>query len=223
MAFIALLPMIALIAALSLLFALLLYPLFKFLFHRLFVENHELKILKLSLQSGGKTITKLIKSLNFKAAVEISVHHLGKEVNYYLIVSKSRLNQAKEFISAILPEADFKEVEDYQLFNYAGVTLAKSVAIESDKDGRDIDFDKIDFSKVNEVGEGAVVQVIHTPRMPGLNFEIRILSSAPSEYQAREIADTITESGFRGFKIREPKDRVRFIHTVNFREHSFGL
>jgi hypothetical protein len=211
-----------LIAALSLLFALLLYPLFKLLFHQLFVENHELKILKLSSQNGGKAVTKLIESLNFKAAVEMSVHHLGKEVNYYLIVSKSRLDRAKRFIGAVLPETDFKEVEDYQLFNYSGVTLAKSVAIESDKDGR-IDFEKIDFSKVNEVGEGAVVQIIHTPRMPGLNFEVRILSSAPSEYQAREIMDTITESGFRGFKIREPKDRVRFIHTVNFREHSFGL
>jgi predicted RNA binding protein YcfA (HicA-like mRNA interferase family) len=223
MAFIALLPMIALIVALSLLFSLLLYPLFKALFHRLFVENHELKIIEFLGEDGGKDVTKIIKSIGFRAAIEMSVHHLGKKESYYIIVPKTRLDRAKKFLKNILPEAKIKEVEDYQLFNYFGTTLAKLVAIESDEDIRNIDFGKIDFSKVNEVGEGAVVQIVHTPRMPGSNFEIRILASAPSEYQAKEIMDTVSESGFEGMKIKDPKDKVNFIHTVNFREHSFKL
>lgn len=215
--------MIALIIGLALIFALLLYPLFRVLFHRLFIENHELKVIEIVSDNGGRAVAEIMGKINFRAAVEVAVHHLGKEVNYYLIVPKSELNRALVFLKKILPDAKCGEVEDYELFNYSGVTLAKAVTPASDKDIRGIDFGKIDFSKVNEVGEGAVVQVVHAPRLPGANFEIRILSSAPSEYQAREIMDTIADSGFGGMKIKEPKDKIGFIHTINFREHSFGL
>lgn len=215
--------MVSLIFALSLLFSLLLYPFFRMLFHRLFVENHELKILKLSSGKDGKIINKIIDAADFKMGIEISVHHMGKEINYYLVVPQSRLAQAERFVRKNLPGIDFREVGDYQLFNYSGVTLAKFLELGSDEDVRRFDFGKLDFSKVNEVGEGAVVQIIHTPRMPGPNFDIRLLSSAPSEYQAREILDALIDSGFSGFKVKDPRDKVKFIHTINFREHGFEL
>ncbi|HOF50459.1 MAG TPA: hypothetical protein PLH22_02155 [Candidatus Colwellbacteria bacterium] len=223
MALLALLPMAALIFGLSLIFSLLLFPLFRLLFHRLFVENHELEIIEIFPDKDEKAVAKLIDKIDFKAAIEISVRHLGKDVEYYMVVPRVFLERAKKFVKEVLPNARFKKTEDYPLFNYSGVTLAKAVVAESENQVRDIDFGKIDFSKVNEVGEGAVVQVVHTPRVPGVNFEIRILSSAPSEYQAREIMDAIADSGFKGIKVREPKDKVKFIHTINFREHSFGL
>ncbi|HEY4498365.1 MAG TPA: hypothetical protein VJA63_01920 [Candidatus Paceibacterota bacterium] len=149
----------------------------------------------------------LLQSINPPFVLEIAVHHLGKKVNYYLLAPRS----------SRIKNPAFEEVKDYDLYHHGGYHLGVSLRAPEARSWRAIDLKKLDFSKVNEIGEGVVIQLlIQKRRRKKSTANLRVLISAPSAYQTKEIL-AVLESAFPGFKIVEATNR-EFIHEVNARE-----
>jgi hypothetical protein len=82
-----------------------------------------------------------------------------------------------------------------------------------------VNLEKVDFSKVNEVGEGVVIQYIFGKRgFKQDKVNLRIAVSAPSGYQSKEIFEAIKPS-FVGYTLAE-SDSTEFLRQVNLREFS---
>src|SRR4030042_1485871 len=155
-----------------------------------------LAILRLQPESLGMRVGDFIKSLKPPFTFEVAVHHLGKDTNYYLVVSKHRAR-------GLLNQKGIEEVEDYHIFHHGGEHLG--VYLKGSSRWPDINFGDIDFSKVNEVGEGAVVQFVFGRRgRRRTSVNARIVVSAPSNFQAREIISAIKPI-FSGFDLGESK------------------
>jgi hypothetical protein len=179
--------------------------------HRYYLNKKHLVILSVSPEVVAGKIKDFVRSIKPPFTFEIVIHHLGKEVNYYVVLPRKRANE-------LTVRTGIKEVGDYGLFHHGGEHLGAYL-----KGGRDawlnIDLEKIDFSRVNEIGEGVVIQMVlgkKRGRRPAVN--LRLLISAPSSYQAKEILAAIKPS-FAGFSLIESCGDD-FISRVNFREFS---
>ena len=176
--------------------------------HNHYLNRKHLIVLRVDPQMVVGKIGDFMKSIKPPFTFEVAVHHLGKEIYYYVILPRKRAGElvAREGIS---------EVDDYNPFHHGGEHLGAYLR------GGDacpiVDVGKIDFSKVNEIGEGVVVQMIFgRKRGRKLSVNFRILVSAPSNYQAKEILAAIKPS-FPGFNLIESRGD-NFINQVNFRE-----
>jgi hypothetical protein len=176
--------------------------------HNHYSNRKHLIILRVSPQIVVNKVGDFIKSIRPPFTFEMAVHHLGREVYYYVILPRKR---AKE----LAVREGISEVDDYNLFHHGGEHLGAYLR------GGDacpiVDVEKIDFSRVNEIGEGVVVQMVFGhKRGRKLSANFRILVSAPSNYQAKEILAAIKPS-FAGSNLVESRGDD-FINRVNFRE-----
>lgn len=164
-------------------------------------------------------LLKILRTTRFPFILEIAVHHLGKEKNYYLAAAERYEKQLLKVLKKRLPQADLREAEDYYVFHHDGEVVAAYAELNGEEKLVGFDWSRIDFSKVNEVGEGAVVQVLFnaSPKKAGKGAELRLMASAPSLYQAKEILDAMTVA-FAGLKLKTPQNINLFIHKLNFRE-----
>jgi len=189
-----------------------LYKVFVAMKHRTFLDHKDLRVLKVDLGEIGMSIDSFVKSIKPPFVFEVAVQHLGKETTYYLIVSKSRV---KNFAST----RGLNEVGDYHLYHSGGEHLGAYF-----KDGRlwpQISLEKINFSKVNEVGEGAVTQFVFGKRRGEKTVvNLRIVASAPSMFQAREIMNDL--KGSFGEYNSVDSSGEEFVHMVNSREFEPG-
>ncbi len=141
---------------------------------------------------------------------EVAVSQLGKEKSYYLTLPSHRAGKLKGLSGA-------RKIDDYDVY-YPGGTVVGGYGV-SEKTIDKLDIDKIDFSGVNEIGEGAVVQFVVKKKGGGkLTVNIRALVSAPSSFQAKEIFAGMKDS-LKGVQLREVKS-AEFINMVNAREFS---
>lgn len=149
-----------------------------------------------------------IKNIPVPFVFEIAVHHLGKRVHYYLAVPKA-------LTKIIKAKFNFEEASDYNIYHSQGSHLGfylKSSGLP------EVDLNTIDFSRINEVGEGAVIQLIVVAKKSRKLVNFRVLISAPTPYQAQEIALGLNSS-LTGFKPTVvTKNMPEFIHQVTFRE-----
>ncbi|PIR97878.1 MAG: hypothetical protein COT89_02290 [Candidatus Colwellbacteria bacterium CG10_big_fil_rev_8_21_14_0_10_42_22] len=176
--------------------------------HRYYLEKKHLAILRLDPQIQEGKIGEFIKSIRPPFIFEVAVHQLGKEIHYYLILPRKRVKHFKNL-------SQIKRVEDYHLFHHGGEHLG--AYLKGDDKWPDIDFKKIDFSKVNEVGEGVAIQLVFgRRRMKKTAVNFRILISAPSSYQAKEILSAI-KPAFSNLSLIESKSE-EFLRKANFRE-----
>lgn len=176
--------------------------------HRGYIRKRHFSILKVDSKVSGGKITEFIKTLKPPFAFEAAIHQLGKDVHYYLVVPKVRAKN----LTAL---EGVEEVEDYNLFHHGGEHLG--VYLKGGSSWPSIELEKIDFSKVNEVGEGVAIQMVFGRRRgksDQVNF--RILVSAPSSYQAKEIMAAI-KPAFQNFSFVESRGD-EFLSKVNFRE-----
>jgi hypothetical protein len=236
---------------------------------------------------------------------EVAVPHVGEDISFYIAVPRSYGNAAARQIQGLFPNTQVVESEDYNIFNPQGVAQGAYLAqkyhfalpIRTYQEIGSETFAPIlsGFSKVNEVGEGAALQVIVRPveaslqqtissilkqvkegepidkllksgvgaivsaikdafpeqkqnkeedkprvideqavralelklskQLLGVN--VRIFTSAPSQYQANEIFDSIA-SGFSQFsapgrnelKVVKPRNLEKLIYRFSFREFS---
>lgn len=189
-----------------------LYRIFTILKHKTFLDRKDFSVLKINPGEIGTSIDLLIKTIKPPFVFEAAVQHLGKEVTYYLIVSK---HKAKTLMSV----KGFNEAKDYHLFHSGGEHLGAYF-----KDGNmwpQVSLEKINFSKVNEIGEGAVAQLVLNKKKRGkaaVNF--RIVASAPSVFQAREIMNDL--KGCFGEYNSVDSSGEEFVHMLNAREFEPG-
>ncbi|MBU2101538.1 hypothetical protein KKH05_02365 [Patescibacteria group bacterium] len=176
--------------------------------HRNYFKKNHLVIFKVDPKISDGKIGDFIKSIKPPFTFEIAIHHLGKEVHYYVALPKNRAKILAGF-------EEVKEVEDYHLFNHGGEHVG--AYFKEGGDWSDIDLAKVDFSKVNEVGEGVAIQMVFgRRRRKGTAVNLRILASAPSSYQAKEILASI-KPAFSSFGLIESRGED-FLNEVNFRE-----
>lgn len=105
---------------------------------------------------------------------ETAVHHVGEEIHFYLAVQKIFREIASKQIQGLWPGASVALVrDDYTIFNAHGVTAA-AYLVEKDtfaipiRTYRELEADTLGailsgFAKINEIGEGAALQLILRP------------------------------------------------------------
>lgn len=140
-------------------------------------------------------------------ALEIAVHHLGKEVHYYIAVPYAFINSAKDKWGAV-------EVDEYDIYRSGGSHLGFYLKGASPR----LNIESVDFSRINEIGEGALVQLVAVKRGDKRLANLRVLVSAPSPYQAQEIALGINSSLMEFKPVAVTRNVSEFIHLTTFRE-----
>lgn len=184
------------------------YKVFVFFKHKTFLDRKDLSVLKIDPKDIGVGIDVFVRAIKPPFTLEVAVQHLGVEKMYYLILPRRRAQ-------ALVSTKGLSEVKDYHLFHSGGEHLGAYF-----KDGDTwpkTSFERLDFSKVNEVGEGAVAQFTFGRRRGGRTAtNLRIVASAPSIFQAREIMNTLKGSFSEYNSVDSSGDD--FIHMVNTRE-----
>ena len=157
--------------------------------------------------SEKKSLDVLLGVIAPPFAFEVAVDQIGKVPKLYLVVPASKAKKVSRELGA-------KEVGDYDLYNPGGVHLG--AYLKGSGSISDVEIDKIDFTEVNEIGEGAVVQFVFNKKSRGiLEANVRVLISAPSQYQAKEILARI-KSSIPAFKLIEVKS-ADFMQYVDSR------
>lgn len=162
----------------------------------------------LKLRENIDSVGKVLEIVRLPFVFEVAVDQLGHSPSSYVAV-------AAKHSGRVLKELNAKEVSDYELYYPGGVHVG--AYLKGERALADMDISKIDFSEVNEIGEGAVVQFVFHKKV-GEKFEvnIRVLASAPSSYQAKEILSRI-KSSMPSAKLVEVSN-TEFLTRVNSRE-----
>lgn len=180
--------------------------------HRTFLDRKDLSVLKIDPKEIGTNIDVFVKMIKPPFTFEVAIQHLGKERAYYLIVSKRKAR-------SLSSTKGLTEVKDYHLFHSGGEHLGAYF-----KEGNawpKVSLEKVNFSRVNEVGEGAVVQFVFGKKKRGKAVaNLRIMASAPSVFQAREIMNSLKDS-FGEYNSVDSSGE-EFVHMVNAREFDSG-
>jgi len=130
-------------------------------------------------QNKVKTIISLMEQLyaglqGMPFSVELSVSNEGEETLFYVSVPEHKRSVLEKQVVAFFPGARVLETKnDYNVFNAEGITVASVASLDnypalSLKTYEQFDYDPLNvlvnsFSKLNQVGEGAAVQLICRP------------------------------------------------------------
>jgi len=241
----------------------------------------------------------ILSGLKSPFALEAAVHQIGEEIHFYVAVPKESVQFASRQIEGLWEEAKVELVEDYNIFNSAGINegiylkqkLSYALPVRTYSEANLDTFGPVlsGLSKINEVGEGAAIQILvrsapasakkiisqmidnlkrgerleevikgglikfkdiekairreekeKTEKIideeaikileskishPLLSVNLRVLVSAPSQYQADTILESISGS-FSQFsaplrqelKIIKPRNFQKLIYQFSFRE-----
>ncbi len=180
--------------------------------HKTFLDRKDLSILKIDPNEIGVNIDVFVRAVKPPFTFEVAIQHLGKERAYYLIVPKRKARN-------LLSTKGLTEVKDYHLFHSGGEHLG--AYFKEGSTWPQVSLEKINYSRVNEVGEGAVVQFIFGRRRRGKTVtNLRIVASAPSVFQAREVMNSL--KGSFGEYNSVDSSGEEFVHMVNAREFDPG-
>lgn len=183
------------------------------LYYRSRVSRKQFRVVEL--QGGAASLKNILEVLAPPFALEVAVHQLGRDVHTYVAIPANRAGQ-------LMQRAECREVPDYNIYHPGGAHVGGSLAPKGDSSGCIRAFmhllEDLDFSKVNEVGEGVVFQLVFGRRRRGgaWSGNVRVLVSAPTPYQAHEILSDL-EREFSGCRWTEEKDR-EFFEAVTYRK-----
>ncbi len=174
---------IAVIAGLSF------FVLFKKIKRTIFLQSLNLKLLSVRLPRGVKEGEKpqdfkdeinfsaqlfgILSSLKSSFGLEVAVHHIGEEIHFYVAVPRESVGFVSRQIEGLWKEAHIEMTDDYNIFNPAGISqgvylkqkLSYTLPIRTYIEANVDTFASIlsGFSKLNEVGEGAAIQILAKP------------------------------------------------------------
>ncbi len=115
----------------------------------------------------------ILASLKSPFGFEVAVRHIGEEINFYAAAPRESVEFVSRQIEGLWKEAQVEPVDDYNIFNPAGVSagvyfkqkfsyaLPVRTYLEADIDT----FAPIlsGLSKISEAGEGAAIQILAKP------------------------------------------------------------
>ncbi|MDO8515824.1 MAG: type IV secretion system DNA-binding domain-containing protein [bacterium] len=125
-----------------------------------------------------------IASEKAPAVFEIAVPHIGEEIHFYLALPRDLVEMARKQVQGIWNGARVDIAsEDYNIFNSQGAAAAAYVSLKGNfalpiRTYMDIGADTFSsiaggFTRVNEVGEGASLQLILTPAFSEVKQNVR--------------------------------------------------
>ena len=243
----------------------------------------------------------ILSGLKSPFGLEAAVHNIGEEIHFYVAAPRESLNFVSRQIEGLWKEAQVEQIDDYNVFNSEGVSqgvylkqkTSYALPVRTYQEANVDTFAPIlsGLSSINEVGEGAGLQILAKPApnsakktissmitelkkgmklddvlkgatiklkdikqalqpekekkekeekiideeaikaleakisKPLLAVNARILVSAPSQFQADSILESIA-GGFSQFsaplrnelKIIKPRDSQKLIYQFSFRE-----
>lgn len=182
-------------------------PAAKAIRQRLFLRKRFV-LLEIPVDSGASLKPGDFLFLEPPFALEVAVHQLGKEIHYYLAVPR-------KLVPAVVKRFGAREVQDYDIYRSRGSHLGFYL-----KGGPwpQLNLRVVDFSRINEIGEGAVLQMMVISKGSRKLANLRVLVSAPSPYQAQEITLGLNSSLTEFKPTVVTKNMPEFIHQVTFRE-----
>src|SRR3989344_2025681 len=115
----------------------------------------------------------ILAGLKSPFLLEAAVHHIGEEIHFYVSVPKESIEFVSRQIEGLWKESQIELVDDYNIFNPVGVnsgvylkqSLSYALPIRTYAEAGVDTFAPIlsGLSKINEVGEGAAIQIIARP------------------------------------------------------------
>lgn len=112
-------------------------------------------------------------NLKIPFSLETAVHHIGEEIHFYVSVPVDAVQFAMRQIQGLWNDASIEEVEDYNIFNHQGVSQGvflkqKETYVLPIRTYEEAAVDTFlpivnNLSKIQEVGEGAAIQVLVKP------------------------------------------------------------
>lgn len=137
-------------------------------------------------------------------ALEISVKHVGQDIEFYMAVPRSIEDTFEKQIHGLYPEAQIDRVEDHSIFHPGGVSIGAYVTQKNDsilpiKTYQKLESDPLGailagFSKINHEGEGAALQILFKP------------SHQDSQ---RKLAEKVVNQMQQGYQLKEAFTRSR--------------
>lgn len=142
-----------------------------------------------------------LSSLGEPFVFEISVHHLGEGIHFYLAVPRASLPFAMEQIHGLFPTARVQEVDDYTIINPHGEVRAARLSLAEPylKPIRSYVEAKVDtlgpivstLSRLEAVGDGATIQILVRPAEGGVKKRMNnAIESLKKGYKFSEILRT---------------------------------
>lgn len=117
-------------------------------------------------------------------AFEVAVPYIGEEIHFFVAIQKSLSEAFVRQIQSLWNDAEVRDVEDYNVFNYSGVTLGAWVNLKNRfvlpiRTYQEFDADTFSpflggFTKINELGEGAALQFVVRPATRAYKKETQI-------------------------------------------------
>ena len=158
-------------------------------------------------EEEGKLLD-LFRVLPTPFVFEMAVHQLGKEAHCYVGVPERMTEEFHDLTGA-------KKANEFHVYKSGGSHLGFYLKGELNK----FNPNEVDFSKVSEIGEGALLQFLVTGGGWAKKWaNMRVLISAPTPYQAQEVADTLNPS-LKSLKASPVGRGMReFVHRLTFRE-----
>lgn len=160
-------------------------------------------------------LKEFILTADFPFALDVAVEHLGNEPIIYVTVNDRHMNKARHRLSDLFGEKNIRESDGHVILYHAGEYDALHAEIARDE-FESFDFLNLNFSEVNEIGEGLAFR-FHNG-ISGEIIGIDAIFSAPSQFQLREIRSSAGEA-LRGWGWGRPKDVPKFVSDFNY--HSF--
>lgn len=159
------------------------------------------------LEEKGKLID-LFRILPTPFVFEMAVHQLGKEVHCYVGVPEKAVEELYDLTGA-------KKTNEFHVYNSGGSHLGFYLSGELNK----FNPNEVDFSKISEIGDGALLQVLVIGGGWAKKWaNMRVMVSAPTPYQAQEVADTLNSSLKSLKALPVGKNMREFVHRLTFRE-----
>lgn len=114
-----------------------------------------------------------LSNLKMPFSLEAAVHHIGEEIHFYVCVPLDAVQFAARQIQGLWNDAQIEEIDDYNIFNRQGASAAvylkqKETYVLPIRTYEEAGLDTFlpilsNLSKIQEVGEGAAIQVVAKP------------------------------------------------------------
>lgn len=192
------------------------YGLFRFLTHPARRKSAtQIFSIKLPFYGIAPKIKDFILSADFPFAVDVAVAHLGNEPVVYVTVNDRNIGKVRQRLHGLFGGENVMESDGYIVLYSAGVYDALHAKMSKDE-FESFDLLKLNFSEVNEIGEGLAFRFHNAEQKESVGVDV--IFSAPSQFQLREIRDSAGEA-LRGYGYGRPKDVPNFVSDFNY--HAF--